>query len=574
MTDRSHPEVEATQGLDEAQAGLLTAMLSRWLLLASLEADGTALGRESKYPLPSTAERSPYLPLNMVHQTEPRIPAVSRCLSALMRALQIFDAQTGQAIEPDGFRLQPLSAWLTEIRPGDTEPLEHYLASGVCNVACEFCYEFGSPPELRTPKQRVTRSELDTRLKYYDGARGRALFDVFHQYYDAFSHPQCMEFLKEIRTRTPGVLDLITNGRTLTADVVASLKHLHPLQLTISLNSADPQKRKIVMRDKTPEVAAASLPLLHAAGVPFGLVIVPWPPELDEEDLERTILFSDAFRPCFVSVSLPGYTRYLPNVPDELTEDFHRRIVARVRRMRDIVCTPLLVQPRLAEAHWHHEDHTRPFVLGAMPDTAAEHCGFRYGDVIQTINGMRTRWAYEAHRFIELADLYGELDLNIEFTRGGTELTAVFPPSQARDRGRGFGLLIAQGLNPAPLKSVCRSVAAGERVLVLSSYLMRPEVELMLHELGSPPAPGQCEVHAVSNDYFGGNIILGDLLTVKDFADHLRALGTRLTGFDRVFIPASPFSDWGRDLRGDSWEALRRNTPLPITFVANNRILV
>ena len=530
----------------------------------------------SKSGLAEDSRARCYMPLNMVHQTEPRIASVAHSLSALLSSIQLKD-EFGAKIPVDGFRLKPLKAWRTRIRPGDTEPIEHYLASGVCNVACEFCYEFGTPKELRTPKQRVSLSELNTRLKYYEPENGRALFDIFHQYYDAFSHPDCISILHKIRQKTNGILDLITNGRTLTEDVVKELRALRPLQLTISLNSADPGKRKIVMRDKTPEIAARSLPILKKYNIPFGIVIVPWPPLIDENDMEVTIRYIEQFNPNFVSVSLPGYTDFLPNVPEQLDEEFHRKIVAKIRELRKLYKTPLLIQPRLAEAEWYEEEHEAPFILGTMPDTPAREADLQYGDIITSINEKKVQWAYDAHRFIELMELYGDGEISMRVLRNGTHLSYKLKiPLDAKDNGRGYGLIIGHGIRPKSLDRIVEMARSQHEIWVLSSKWMLKSVTRMLcKKLNAETLPGNLKIKVVPCTYFGGNISLGDLLTLSDYEVFIeKELRTNHPNPKKIFIPSSPFSDWGKDLKGQNKYTLNRLFGNKIEFVDCNRIMV
>ena len=121
---------------------VLFKLLNVWLQLVALEYGGHELDISFAAPHTQTAvsgnsivtknkqkvhpNLSCYLPLNMVHQTEPRISAVTKCITALNCGVSLKDS-TGKTVDPDGFRLKPLSAWRTKIRPGDTEPIEHYL---------------------------------------------------------------------------------------------------------------------------------------------------------------------------------------------------------------------------------------------------------------------------------------------------------------------------------------------------------------------------------------------------------------------------------------------------------------
>lgn len=596
----------------ERQARFVLESLQRWLALAGLECKGVtvpgcratfrtrpvpeALAEAVTHPLrgrhhdagqpvtilrvsgdepPPTArlDGTPYYPLNMVHAAEPRIETLARSVSALLSMVCL--ATSDAEVHPDGFHLRHLLAWRTQIRPHDTEPIEHYLATGLCNVNCDFCYEHGTPPEMRTPKFRVHRAELDTRLRYYDAQRGLALFDMFHQYYDAFAHPDALDVLKQVRQRSAGVLDLITNGRRLTGNVVDSLDGLRPLQLTISLNSQDPAVRERVMRDRTPEIAAQSLPLLHEAKIPFGIVVVPWPPEIDTAELKRTVRFVDPFKPLFVSISLPGYTRWFPNPPQQLDDAYHRRILATVRHLRSEVATPLLVQPRMAEAVFYGEDHTRPFVLGTTPGAPAGAAGLRYGDTLASVNGFETPFASQASKMVRLSEELGAHRLELVVERAGERLDVML--KRRGDSDMGWGLVLGDGLDPLLFRQLGEQVmrAAERDVWLLSSRWMQSAVRSMVDRT----APGaevasRMTVVPVENRYFGGNICLGDLLTVDDFAQALDDRLACLPRPDRVVVPGSAFTRWGRDLSGRSVQRLRRRFDVPITVVNNRRIMV
>lgn len=565
--------------------------LRRWLNIVNLEVDGEspssgcvriegpheAMGSKGDQELIieglGSRSRSPYYPLNMVHNTEPRISAIAMLLKSILPWVSIYD-DADQPIRPDGFSLKDLRHWLVPLRPGDTEPIEHYLAAGVCNVNCEFCYEHGAPPEMQTPRGRVAPSELRTRLKYYDDEGGQVLFDMTHQYYDAFSHPSCMDTLETMRERSNGSFDLITNGRTLTPETIGRLAHLVPLRLTISLNSSDTRKRALVMRDRTPMVAAESLPLLQERNIPFGIVVVPWPPELDADDLEETIRFVEPFKPMFVSVSLPGYTRYFPDPPAVLDDEYHLSILRRIRSLRRVVKTPLLVQPRLAEASWFNENHDIPFVLGSMPGSSADRAELRYGDQIVAINGIAASYAYDAQRFLELLEIRGIRNAEITVRRDGVcHSTTLLATVSEFECGRGFGVVVAQGVRGSVWRDLNRLLEEGGNTWILSSRWMLTSVERFLNGRRPRTRP-DVRVIGVENRYFGGNISLGDLLVVEDFCETIESSIERHGRPDRVIIPGSAFSAWGRDLRGVSINSLRRRAGVPIDVLENNRILV
>jgi hypothetical protein len=77
------------------------------------------------------------------------------------------------------------------------------------------------------------------------------------------------------------------------------------------------------------------------------------------------------------------------------------------------------------------------------------------------------------------------------------------------------------------------------------------------------------------NRYFGGNIILGDLLVVQDFIDHIRDYLARGNPRpDLVVIPSTPFGlgAWRRDLTGRPYMDIERATGVPVALLECERI--
>lgn len=88
-----------------------------------------------------------------------------------------------------------------------------------------------------------------------------------------------MYMLRLLREKTYKSFPTTTNGRDLTPKVVSELAKLKPIYLYLSLNSSSTLRRQKLMRDSQPEIAVNFLKLLRKQGIPFAVVIVPWPVE-------------------------------------------------------------------------------------------------------------------------------------------------------------------------------------------------------------------------------------------------------------------------------------------------------
>jgi hypothetical protein len=120
------------------------------------------------------------------------------------------------------------------------------------------------------------------------------------------------------------------------------------------------------------------------------------------------------------------------------------------------------------------------------------------------------------------------------------------------------------------LKEVIEARQA-KRILFLSSELMQPTFEHCLaesHLFGSSQL--EIDIEVPKNNFFGGNIFMGDLLVVQDFIDCINDYITRKGDKpDLVVIPSSPFnlSGWGRDLTGRVYLDIERETRVPVEIL-------
>lgn len=107
------------------------------------------------------------------------------------------------------------------------------------------------------------------------------------------------------------------------------------------------------------------------------------------------------------------------------------------------------------------------------------------------------------------------------------------------------------------------------RVLFLSSELIRPTFEQCLAE-SHLFGVGQLDIEVPKNNFFGGNIFMGDLLVVQDFIDCIKDyLIQKEYQPDLIIIPSSPFnlSRWGRDITGRVYLDIERETGIPVELL-------
>jgi pyruvate-formate lyase-activating enzyme len=510
---------------------------------------------------------------------EPRIELVARQLQALLKVVELESG--GQPVRIDGFRLKEAAHWTG---PHVASPSDIFLhASSRCDLNCLFCYNRGATSALSWPERTPDEEweELKARLEHYSPAAGRGLFPSYGSPRELLCHPHALHLLRELRRKTDAPLRFSTNGTRLTEEMAAALRDLRPLHLDVSLNSCRPARRAWLMGDPQPETAIDSLARLRDHTIPFYVSIVPWPyPSLEQAlaDLEETILFAAEHQAGLVQVNLPGYSRFsAPPEPFD-TPLVWGEIVRRAHRLRMQSASPIVIRPALYEENLTRSRKNVAEVIGTVPNSPAAQAGLRQGDVIATVNGIPVRNRVQARDLLTILQQSGgeasitvvrqgrHLELQIRKgmsghpfdPRTGTHLGAVF-------MGSGFRLAHLERLRDLVREREARDV------LLLTSTLVKPTLEQVLRENPWCVPPGcRLRLGVPENRYFGGNIMLGDLLLVQDFINFLQDyLQMEESRPDLVVVPSSPFhlSGWKRDLTGRVYLDIEREVGVPVALL-------
>jgi pyruvate-formate lyase-activating enzyme len=505
---------------------------------------------------------------------------IARQLASLLSVVELESG--GKTVEVDGFRLRRLDDWTGPHAATPADIFNH--AATHCQYDCVFCYNRGLPPSLRQEPQSPHEEwkGLTTRLGFYDPRAGRGLFPTFGSPREALAHPHILTLLRSLREKTSEPFRLCSNGGALDREAVAALQELAPVYVDLSLNSSSPRRRSLLMGDRDPEQALAAPALLAEAGIPFAVTVVAWPsPDLEEmlHDLEQTAAFADAAQARMVQVNLPGYSRFFPVHEPFDTAEVWGETVRRLQRLREVVSCPVVVSPSLYEENLTRTRKNRPEAIGVVRNSPAARWGLEAGDMVKAVNGIPVTGRPQARDLLSLLQGSGGKG-TITVRRGGRTVelagdTADWSYPFDTATGTHLGVVfMGAGLRSSylgRLEALARE-CAGREVLFLTSSLVRPTLEQLLRERPlSLPQGTRLRLAVPENRFFGGNIILGDLLVVQDFISFLRAyLETAEMRPGLVVIPSSPFhlSGWGRDLTGRPYRDIERETGLAVRLLA------
>jgi pyruvate-formate lyase-activating enzyme len=406
--------------------------------------------------------------------------------------------------------------------------------TSACNVRCVFCSHRQNPPALEVfflPHQPL--AAIRERAAFLDPGKkiiiGESVTRIMEG--EPLLNPEVLTILGWLRRRfRQTTIALTTNGTLLTPEMVSALAEIKPFEVTLSLNSATAEGRRLLMGDRHPEVALAAPYLLARAGIPFSGSIVAMPHLVGWEDVERTVRFLAQAGAETVRIFLPGYTRIAPpelRLPDGLWAELKRRVASWQKE----VSTPLLVEPPgltdlKAEIH------------GVLPGTPAAAAGLRPGEIVVRIAGEAVFSRVDAFRRLQAAGL-----VTVE-TKAQGKARAV---QVTKMPGARSGLVFDYDLSPAAWEEFLRILKREQpkQVVVATSELAAP---LVRAAAAREDLPCPLTVLRVPSRFFGGNICCAGLLTVEDFQAAIGALDA-----DLFVLPGIAFDARGRDLTGRSY---------------------
>ena len=513
-----------------------------------------------------------YTTANHTYMTEPRINLIKTELESLLQLIEL--EKDGKVVKVDGFRLKKPADWV--IRIPNSAFLNIGSLSSVCRIACVFCSELGNK-ELPWSEKRnfLTTKEVRTRLKYYSEL-GKGIFPIWAPSFEPLENPNFIEILGMVRKRSPDeYFGIVTNGRLLTEPMIKELARLRPLSILISLNSADPERRRRLMMDLNPEVAINAVKLLEQYRIPFEGAIVPWP-TLPLEDVGKTIRYLSEHNAYRIIINLPTWTKGMSETPLFDSNEVWSSIVAYVDQLRAELLTPIVYGPNL-----YAEKNGIPRIIGTVKNSPGSRSGIKFGDIVKEVNGIPVLSQFEARYYLRKS---AGKEVTLKIQRGRETLLVNVPPTteyeypytEIVERGIGIkGIVIPEGFHIVDLRKLERNINNNaKRVLFLSAKILKPFFEEQLqrfYDLGDLELFIEVPVHR----FWGGNLIDGSLYMVDDFIAHIHEFIWK-RGFrpDLAVIPSSSFAGggWGRDYLGKAYSEIERKTGVPVEILLTQQI--
>lgn len=452
--------------------------------------------------------------------------------------------------------------------------------SSTCDSSCSGCYLKGNPSYL--PGHGMSLKEAYVRIQLYEQNTGKGLAPFHREYAEPLTNPHFLDILRAVRNKSTEVLNFLTNGNRLEKHLIDELAKLKPITVGVSLNCSNPATRARIMGNPSgARVAIASLKWLREAQITFSGSVVAWP-ELELDELEETVRFICNYDPLCVRVVLPGFTRYSPR-PDESTWEQHWTAVAKViRKLRTSLPHYIELQPH---AYWIRS--MKAVIDGIIPGSPAAESGLRAGDRILSVDGNELYGREAARHLIRRSIMNGSEHVTVSVSRGSKRIDLTVrdsgeasypyrPEGYPTDPSYLLGICLVESFRPQYLKSVERLISEQgvKRVLVFTSPLMKSQVReslRMLPEGSQWSRDVRVKFVVCRNEFWGGNIMLGDLMTVGDYIRQVQSLADWRP--ELVIIPSSGFTN-GRDYLGRPYTDIQQAANVPVRIVPTVRIMV
>lgn len=488
----------------------------------------------------------------------PSIYIISKILSWLVYNFDFYD-EADNKIKIDGFMIKDATIWKS-IVPQYLFGISSY--SGFCNCKCEFCYEVEGL--LPWEKSIVSIDEVKTRIKLYDKKRERGFPAALSYYLEPFFNKSLLKILKIIRDNTDETITLSTNGSYLSEDVVQELAKLKPIILQVSLNTISKENRRILMKDSNPEIAIKSLSLLYKYKIQYSVSVVAWP-KISTDELEETVRFIDRFTPFEIIIHLPGYTKYKQNPFLDSHENHWDAIIEIGQELRKKLKSPIKILPST-----YYQNKLEAIVDGVYLGSPAEAAGIEIGDQIIRVDGIPVTTRSAANRLFERRS---SNCLTIDILRNGNILKKLikldlddekdlypFKPIGYKTLSHSTGIYINEDFSLEYLVQIQNKILQfnSNHVLIVSSKLIYPILKKVIDTYEFTFLCEICNIQIVRNDFFGGNICLGDLAIVSDFIETIREYTQKFGVPDIIFIPSSFIVDNGFDIVGESYLEIER----------------
>ncbi len=413
-----------------------------------------------------------------------------------------------------------------------------------CNTACIFCSHRQNPEGIevfRLPKLEMKDFEelLDFISPNKKIVIGEAATRITEG--EPLLHKNFIEILELLRKRFPNTpIQVTTNGILLTEEMVEKMVEIGNVDLNISVNCINPDKRARILGLKNLGNIQKSISILKDK-LKFSGSMVIVPEIIDRQDIEDVVSLLEDCGAESVRIFLQGYT-YKSDIKRDFL-DIHNEVMEYTKDIRQKYSIPIVVEPSMI-------GDLECTVEGIVKDSPACKAQIRTGDSIIEINGEKVKSRVEG---FNMAFKSNNPVIKVKRDNQVFEVKLVKP----RNTSPGFVVLydidfgaheqIIRAVNRNDSRMKAMNEKGVENVLFITSELA---VGILRKFLEQNDYDFNYKIISARNIYFGGTIKCAGLLTVEDIITAAEEFLKDNPKPDLIILPPVMFDFKKRDLLG------------------------
>lgn len=417
-----------------------------------------------------------------------------------------------------------------------------------CNTTCIFCSHRQNPSDVeayRLPELSIQDFEeliefLSPKGKIVIGESATRIIEG-----EPLLRKDFISIVEMVRKRFPKTsIQITSNGTLLTDELVRGLEALGNIELNISINCVDPEKRMKLLGLKKPQDIREKVLMLKDR-IRFSGSFVLVPELLTCEDIEEMVGLLDICGADMVRAFLPGYTALSGKEIDFYSA--YSDLQQCIKSFRGKYSIPVVVEPPVL-------NDLLCRVEGVIRNSPAFLGGIKSGDIILKVCGEAVSTRVEAFgRAFDAADPLisvmrnrEELDIRLNKPKNS-------PP----------GFIVLYDMDPEGVEAVNAAVQrhGAKKVLIVTSQLALKVFEKLF---STKDIPYDYRIAAVENLYFGGTIKCAGLLTARDIISCVQKVVNGEEKPDLIVLPPVMFDFTKRDLLGVGINEIEKSLGIPV----------
>lgn len=417
-----------------------------------------------------------------------------------------------------------------------------------CNTSCIFCSHKQNPAGIevfRMPKMELEDfSEiinfLTPRKKIVIGESATRIMEGEPLLYKDF-----IGVLKLVRQKYKDtVIQVTTNGILLDGDIVDKMVGLERIELNVSINCINAEKRKRLLGLKDPGGVKDRIRLLEGR-LKFSGSCVFVPEILDENDIVEMAAFLDASGADNMRLFLPGYTEKTDKGAS--LESIYLRLQNLLEKIKAKYAMPIIIEPSFMS-------DLACRIEGVIKGSEADKAGIKEGDIISAVNGEGVSTRVELFNRV-----YQQINpvLTVYRQNGLQEIQI------RKSKNCSPGFIVLHDIDPGIVEDIKAVVSRyrSENVLFLTSEMA---FNIFLKLFGVHTLPFRYDIINARNRFFGGTIKCAGLLTVEDIIGEIKDYLEYNEKPDLILLPPVMFDFKMRDLSGRSMKEIEKEFDIPV----------